>query len=195
MQVSDPGRQHVVQQPDPRGRRLDDREPPGLAVVRGRRGEGSRDRAAHSGLVHRLVGEVPYRPALAQDVGGAKPEHVLCGGPDQCGSARPVATRVRACSDDKLGQPAHHRDRHLIGLALDEFGGRCDLVGHCRDRHLERVAESVGLAAVVAQRQQAGRSDRDVGLAVAPRAAHGVGDEHADVRAGQLADRLSQPPG
>jgi len=44
------------------GRRLDDREPPGLAVVRGRRGEGSRDRAAHSGLVPPLVGEVPYRP-------------------------------------------------------------------------------------------------------------------------------------
>src|SRR5262249_42520061 len=183
------GCQHVVEQPRPGSLRLDDREPPGLAVVRRRSREGRRDRAAYRGLVHRLVSEIPYSSAFAKDVGGAPPEPVFSRWPNQGGCARTVAV-----GDDIVGQAPYHRDRHLVALALDEFGGSGDLVGHGRNRHLKQVAETIGLTAVVTQRQHAGRSNRHVGLAVAPWAAHGVRDEHADVGAGQVTDRLAQPP-
>src|SRR5262249_15879497 len=53
---------------------------------------------------------------------------------------------------DQGGEAAHDRHRYLPRLALDQVAGGGDLVGHGGDRDLERVAERVRLATVVAQR-------------------------------------------
>ena len=70
-----------------------------------------------------------------------------------------------------------------------------DLVGHRRHGHLKQVAEGVGLAAVIAQRDDAGRADRGVGLAGPPGPAHGVGDDHADAGPAPLPQPLAQLAG
>ncbi len=158
-------------------------------MVRGRGGHRGGDGPAHRGGVGRLGGEIPHGPALRQHVRRAEPEHVLGRRPDQ----RRRARAVRA--GDQPGQAAHDRGGHLAGLALDQVAGRGDLVGHGGDRDLQRAAEGVGLAPVVAQRGDARRADRGVGLAVAPGTAHGVSDHHPDGGAGALGERPAQPPG
>ncbi len=119
-------------------------------------------------------GERADRAPGGQHVGRAEPEHVLARHPDERPRARAVVV------GDEGGEPPHERDRQLQRLALDQVAGGGDLVRHRRHGDLEGVAERVLLAPVVAHRQHPGRADRGVGLAGPPRAAHGVGDHHAD---------------
>ncbi len=152
------------------------------------RGQRGRDRAADRRRVDRLGGELPDGPPRGQHVGGAQPEHVVRGGPDQRGRAGPVGP------GHQPGQAAHDHGGQLRGLPLDQVGRGRDLVRHGGHRDLEQVAERVRLAAMVPQRRQARHPDRGVGLPGAPRPAHGVGDDHPDADPAALAQRLAQPP-
>ena len=93
---------------------------------------------------------------------------------------------------DQLVKTADDGHRDPGRLLLDQVRGGGDLVGDRRHRHLEQVPERVTLPAMIAQRDDSGRADGCVGLARPPRPAHGVGDDHAEPRAGPLADRLAQ---
>ncbi len=78
------------------------------------------------------------------------------------------------------GSPTHDGHRYRSQLALDQIGGRGDLVG---DRHLgdqQLVAVPIDRAGVAVQHGHAGRADCGIGLAVAPRATHRVGNDDAD---------------
>jgi len=188
-QVGDPGGAHRVQQGGTGGGRLHDHEPPRLAVVRRRRGQRGGDGAAHRRAIDGLGGERPDGPAGQRHIRRPEPEHVVCGRPDQCAGPRAVGL------GDQVRQPADHGDRDPQRLALHQVRGGGDLVGHGGDRDLQDGAERVGFAAVVPDRDDACGADGVVGLAVAPRPAHRVGDDHAEPPAGAAAHRLAQPPG
>lgn len=74
----------------------------------------------------------------------------------------------------------------------DQFGGGGELVGGGDDGGGEDVAVGIGLPAVVNGRLETGDADGDVGEALAPGAAKGVGDEHGHVGAGASGDLLAQ---
>ena len=79
-----------------------------------------------------------------------------------------------------MGEPAHHGHRHGGQLALDQIGGRGDLVGHRDLGDHQLVAVLVDGARIAVQHGQTRRADGGVDLAVAPGAAHRVGDDHGD---------------
>src|SRR6266571_687699 len=87
-------------------------------------------------------------------------------------------------ADDRRGYP--------VELAHDGLGGRGELVGEGEYRGLQRAARGVALAEVAAERGEAGDADRDVREPLAPRAAEGVGDDDADVRAAERAHALAE---
>ena len=122
---------------------------------------------------------------------GAVAEQVLATGP-QDGVRAGGLGRWRT---DQLGQSAQHRDRSAAQLALDQVGGRGQLVGQGHRGHRELVAVVVDLPGVRRQHPDPGRPDRVVGLAEAPGPARGVGDDHADVAADGLAESGGQPLG
>ena len=62
-------------------------------------------------------------------------------------------------------------------LGADEVRGGRGLVGDRDPRGPQRAAVGVAAPAPVLERREPGQSDRDVALAVAPRAAEGVGDD------------------
>ena len=112
------------------------------------------------------------------------------GGPDQRAGAGAVGL------GDQAASPADDRHRDPGRLALDQVGGRRELVGHRGDRHLQRRAERVRLAAVVAQRQPARprRSPRRSGRSATGRPIVSV-IEHRHGDAQPVAQPLAQPPG
>ena len=67
-----------------------------------------------------------------------------------------------------------------VSLPFDQVGRRGDLVGDGDLGDDQLVAVPVLRPRVAVQHRQAGGADREVGLAVAPGPAHGVGDDHAD---------------
>ena len=85
-------------------------------------------------------------------------------------------------------------DRHgdAAGVALDQFGGRGQLVGRADLLHPELVTVRVDLTDVAPQRIDPGDADRDVGLALAPRATERVADDHGDVDA-EFGEALTEP--
>ena len=188
-QVRDPCLAHRVEQGRAGCGRLDDHEAPRLAVMRGRRGQRGGDGPADRPGIDRLAGERPDGPAGQRHVRGPEPEHVLIGRPDQRPRARAVLL------GDELGQPAHDRDRDTPRLALHQVRGRGDLVGDGGHGDLQDVAERVGLAAVIPQRDDARGADGVVGLSGPPRPAHRVGDDDAEAKPGAVVQRLTQPPG
>jgi len=188
-QVGGPGLAHRVEQRHPGRGRLKDHETPRLAVMRCGRGQRGADRPADRRGVDRRGGERADGPAGQRHIRRPEPEHVLVGRADEGPRARPVLL------GDQVGQPAHDGDGDAEGLALHQVTRCRDLVGDGGHGDLEDVAEGVGLAAMVAHRQHAGRADGVVGLPGAPRPAHRVGDDHAEPHAGPGLQRLAQPPG
>ena len=147
-----------------------------------RRGERLGDGVLHELRRYRLVAEPAHRAAQQlgllttqlQGLGGAQPKQIVGAGPHE------LPRRGIGIRHDAGGQPAHDGHRYRGQLALDQIGRRGDLVGnrHLGDQQL--VAVPIDRAGVAVQHGQAGRADCGVGLAVAPRAAHGVGDHDAD---------------
>jgi hypothetical protein len=103
------------------------------------------------------------------------------------GPARPAVVRQR--------EPAHDRDRHALGLALDELGGRGELVRHGDLGDLEHRAVAVGRPAGVADGGEPGHADGEVDLPDPPRTARGVGHDDGDAPTGQRAEPLPQAAG
>ena len=151
------------------------------------RGEGGRDRAAHRLGVHRVGGEVPHRAPRGQHLAGAVAEHVLRRRPDQRLGAGAVVL------GDQVPEPPDQRHRDAGHLALDQVGSRRQFVGDSGDRHLQRLPEGVGLAAVVAQRGQPRGADGRVRLAYPPGPSHRVGDHHRHVDVAPLAQPAADP--
>ena len=87
---------------------------------------------------------------------------------------------------------AHDRDGDAGELALDQVGRGGDLVGDRDHGDVQRVPVGVDHAARVEQRAETGDADSRVGDAFAPGAAHRVADDHAEVDARALADRVAQ---
>ena len=162
--------------------------------MRGRRGERLGDGGLDQVRRHRLVGEPAHRPARqlglpaarVEGFGGAEPEQVLLAGSQQL-------PRRRAVVGD--GQPAHHGHRHRGQFALDQIGRRGDLVGHRDLGDHQLVAVLVDGARVAVQHGQPRGAHRGVGLAVAPGAAHRVGDDHGDGDAQPVAQSGPQGSG
>ncbi len=127
----------------------------------------------------------PRGPRAAQRgehrLAGAEPEHVLLLGAHQCGGAR---RRGRPAGSTRSARPRTTAARPAVELALDQVGGRGELVGDRRGGDRQLVAVLVGAPGVVVQHVEAGGADRDVGLPVAPGPAGGVGDQHRDVAPG-----------
>ena len=105
---------------------------------------------------------------------------------------------VLACSDDRMGTGQLERthevasspndgNRRASGLSLHKVGSCSELVGDARHRHHERPALGIRAAAQVVEHSDAGRADRGIRLALAPRAPEGVADDDADLGAGCLA--------
>ena len=89
-------------------------------------------------------------------------------------------------------QPAHDRHRYRRQLAFDQIGRGGDLVGDRDFGDQQFVAVPVDGAGVAVQDRDPGRPHGGVGLAVAPRPAHGVGDHDADGDAETLAQSRPQ---
>ncbi len=91
------------------------------------------------------------------------------GGADLVGRGRGVVGRPGVAADDDEGQAG--------GLVAHEVGGPGQLVGDRGLGHLQDRAEAVARPALVADGGEARQADRHVGLAVAPGAPEGVGDQ------------------
>ena len=157
-------------------------------------GEGRGDGGLNQLRRHRLVAEPAHRsaqqlrllPAHFQRFGGAEPEQVFLAGSQQLPSRRAVVDDV---------QPAHHGDRQGGQLALDQIGGRGDLVGHRNLGHHQLVAVRIDGTRIAVQHSQTGGTDGGVDLAVAPGPAHGVGDDDGNLDTQPLAQRGAQRRG
>ena len=119
---------------------------------------------------------------LDDGLAGAVPEEVACLGPDQGARARTVVPG----GEHEALQAAQHRERPSRELALGQLGGARDLVGDRGRGDGQGVAVRVDPPAVVVEDDEAGGPDGDVGLALAPGPAGGVGDDDGDVGAGPL---------
>ena len=122
-------------------------------------------------MAHRAAQQLGLPAAHVERFGGAEPEQVFLAGAQQL-------SRRRAVVGD--GQPTHDGHRHRGQFALDQIGRGGHLVG---DRDLgdhQLVAVLVDGARVAVQHRQPRRAHGGVGLAVAPGAAHRVGDHHRD---------------
>ena len=95
----------------------------------------------------------------------------------------------------RSGQPPDQGHGDAGQLALDQVRGGCQFVRDGRDGYLQRPAEGVRLAAVVAQRGQPGDADGRVRLAHPPGPPHGVGDHHRDDDAPPVAQPAADPAG
>ena len=115
-------------------------------------------------------------------------EHVGAVRPDDGGGSRAVVARRQ----HEVGTPADDGERAGAELALRELRRTRDLVGHRRGGHGQLVAVGVHPAGVLLEDLEAGCADRDVGLALAPRPAGGVGDHDRDVATGPLADAVPE---
>src|SRR5437867_1680317 len=103
------------------------------------------------------------------------------------GLAPRLATRpVEAADDD---------DGNAIELAHDGLGGGRELVGHGQDGRLEHVAGGILLAEIALDRLDARHADGDVGQALAPGTSEGVGDDDAEIVAGESAERFPELAG
>ena len=98
-------------------------------------------------------------------------------------------TRSLPRPSPRSAQSADDRGRNAVGLAHDELRRAGDLVGDGDLRRVQLVAGGVPLAVEVDERRDAGDAERDVGRAASPGAPERVGDDHADLGAGELADR------
>src|SRR5690606_856031 len=79
-----------------------------------------------------------------------------------------------------------HRDGDARRLALDQIGGGGEFVGEDGHGDVQRPAIGIGAAAQVVDELDARRADGGVGLADAPGAAEGVGDDEPEAFAGFL---------
>ncbi len=152
------------------------------------RGEGGDQVGRGCGRAERL-GRLPGERG-DHGLPGAEREHVLGERPDQAAGAGSVvvgAEHVRR-------QPAHHGHRPARQLALGQVGGAGHLVGERRGGDRERVAVAVDAAGVVVEDHEAGRADREVGLALPPGPAGGVGDDDGDVAPGGREQPAAQRP-
>ena len=155
-------------------------------------------RAAQRPRVHRIGAERAHRsaqqhrirparsPPLVDRLVGAQPEQIVGQRADQI---RRGAAVVAA------SQPAQHRYRHSSQLALDQVGGRGDLVGDGDLGGHQLVAVPVDSAQIAVQHAQPGRPDRRVGLPDSPRPTHRVGDHHGHIDAQRLGQPGTQPRG
>src|SRR5574340_787261 len=116
-----------------------------------------------------------------------------------CDSAKEVALarhqEVHAAAVSARPDPPDDRRRHAGRLPEDELGSPGDLVGDGDLRRVELVAGRVAHAPEVAKRLDPRDAEGDVRRALAEGAAEGVAHDHADVRAGQLAQAVAQAPG
>ena len=117
---------------------------------------------------------------------GAQPEQIFGAGSQQLPRRRTVVGH---------GEPAHHGHRHRGQFALDQIGGRRDLVGHRDLGDHQLVAVPVDSTRISVQHSQTGRADSGVDLTVAPGPAHRVGDHHRDVDAQPVAQTGAQRGG
>jgi hypothetical protein len=90
-----------------------------------------------------------------------------------------------------VSKSADHGGRCERRLADHQLGGRGDLVGDGWGGDLQDRAVGVGLAGQVHQGGQPGAADRDVGLALTPGPAGGVGHDDSDASPGDLAESLA----
>ncbi len=118
----------------------------------------------------------------------AVPEHVGALGADQRVRARPVVVG----GEHQVGAAADHGEGAAAELPLGELGGAGQLVGDGWGGHEEVVAVVVAPAGEVLEDAEPGGADGDVGLALAPRPARGVGDDDGHGVAGQLAQPCPQ---
>jgi hypothetical protein len=184
-QVLLPGREHVVEQPGPRRGRLHHREPPRRAVMRRGRGQRRRDGPADRLRRDRLGGEL-LTVRRAYSTSARRAGTCPLRGPDQGRRAGPSPS-VTSPASPARSPPAPARSCPAPGQPPASSSATAATVTS------SGLAERVPLAPVVAQRESPG-ADRAVGLAVAPRAAHRVGDHHATC-AGPLPQPGAQPPG
>src|SRR6185436_20546904 len=110
-----------------------------------------------------MAATLPRRAAA----GRRSAEEVFGRGAQERGGAGPVVVRRK----DVAVQAGDDDDRLARVLAAHEVGGAGDLVGERDPGRLQLAAAAVGPAAPVLERGDPGRADRDVRLAVAPRAA------------------------
>ncbi len=112
-----------------------------------------------------------------------------------------LAEKVFLAGADEVGGFARGRDPTEMAddsggaagdFSHDQFGGGGELVGGGDDGGGEDVAVGIGLPAVVNDWLETGDADGDVGEALAPGTAKGVGDEHGHVGAGAVGDLLAQ---
>ncbi|CFS32244.1 Uncharacterised protein [Mycobacterium tuberculosis] len=157
----------------------------------GWRGEGLGDRSLDEVARHRIGAKPANGPAqqlglLATQLerfGGPEPEQVVGARPQQLPGCRAVVGHA---------EPTHHRHRRRGQFAFDQVGGRGDLVGDCDLGDHQLIAVWVADTGIVAQHRQTGSADCGIGLAVAPGASHGVGDDHGDGDAEPLAQPGAQ---
>src|SRR5436309_816487 len=108
--------------------------------------------------------------------------------------ARGVAQEALAAAAvvGREGEAAHDGGGHAVELAHHRLGGRGELVGEGENRRLQRPPRRIALAEIALERREAGHADGDVGEALAPWPAKGVGDDDADVAAGGRGESLAQ---
>lgn len=88
-----------------------------------------------------------------------------------------VVGRVTGRREPRRRKPSDDGGRDTVGLALDEVGGRGDLVGHGTRRHRHHPPVDVALAAVVEQHAQPGGAEGEVGEPGPPRPSGGVAED------------------
>src|SRR5690606_41312224 len=110
-------------------------------------------------------------PPTAQALGRTRADGLTPRRPGDDAGARAVLT------GDEVAQPTHHRHRPAVRLALDELRRSGDLVGRGDDGDPQLTSVTVPASAVVLQRHDTGRTDRDVRHALTPRPPAGVGDD------------------
>ena len=85
--------------------------------------------------------------------------------------------------------------RGAVEFAADESGGAGQFVGDRLDAGFQSIAVRIASAAVIAQRFHPRDADRELGQALAPRAAEAVGDDNRDGNPGAAFERASQVGG
>jgi drug/metabolite transporter (DMT)-like permease len=127
-----------------------------------------------------LAGLLVATAPLSEQVVGLRPDHR--------DGARAVAR-----GDVALGAANPHHGLQSI-LGPREVRGSSELVDDRNPGGYQLPPERIGATAPILERPDPGASDRDIGLASAPRSPEGVGDHHARTDAEQRVEPRAQRP-
>ena len=100
-----------------------------------------------------------------------------------------------SASPTRWASPRTRATGRPASLVFTRSPADAELVGQRHEGHVQVVAVRVPPARVVLDDADAGRADGHVGLPGPPGPAEGVGDDHADVDPGALAEPGAQPGG